>query len=180
VDVAALPDDIARELARRSVDDDLVRVLRDVAGRVEMTISGEPGSGPLPLAPQPRSAVALQVRRHSLSFALDRAAATRLHDRHGWRLGEPDGDAVFVQVNTDDLLRPGIAALVAESVRVAFDQARTRKVTSPRRSSSRHPAPRHAAAKGRSARRTPPQRGDVCPVHFVERSVSGSCPMCDE
>jgi len=176
VDVAALSDDIRGELSRRAVDDDLIRVIDAVAGRVEMVISGVPGAGPLSLAPDAKAAVALQVRRHSISLALDPAAANRLHDRHGWRIQEPDGDAVFVQVNTDDLMRPGIATLVAESVRVAFDQARTRKVSRPKR-----PAPRHAAPKGRSVRRTtPPQRGEVCPIHFVEKSVSGDCPMCDE
>lgn len=158
-----LPDDVRAELDRRGVDSDVVRAIAALTPHHPVSICSADRSGQLALSAAPDAYAAVYVHKHRLSIALEPAQARRLHDRHGWRL-EPKTDAThYVHVNTDDLVRPGIAALVDDTLLQAFDRA----FRGPRWNRSTSPAPQ--------------QQGGLCPTCGIyELSVAGTCPSCDE
>jgi hypothetical protein len=177
---ATLPSDIHNAIADRGVDRELVTLLDSVAGQAPVVIASS-GTGPLGLAAAADAGVAAYVRRHSVSIALDAAEAQRLHARHGWRLESKANQATsYIQINSDDLVRPGLLELVSETLVGAFERSlagpRGRPAQPSRpvraRSTAAPATPRRAA--------TAPQRGEMCEIHFMERSVDGTCPMCED
>lgn len=178
---ATLPTEIQAAITERGVDRELVELLASVCDRAQLVIASSSGTGPLGLAAATDAGVAAYVRRHSVSIALDPEEARRLHARHGWRLeSKTNQGSSYIQINSDDLVRPGLLTLVSDTLASAFERslngprgrpeqpsrpARARSATAPA-------APRRAA--------TAPQRGVMCDIHFMERSVDGTCPMCDE
>lgn len=177
---ATLPADIQSAIAERGVDRELVDLLAAVADRAPLVISGS-GSGPLALAAAADAGVAAYVRRHSVSIALDDAEARRLHDRYGWRLeSKPKQGSSYIQINSDDLVRPGFLVLVSDTLTSAFERSLSGPRGRPEQPS--RPARAKSAAAPATPRRaaTAPQRGQMCEIHFMERSVDGTCPMCED
>lgn len=167
-------------ISTHGVDRELLDLVDAVATENPVAVTSS-GDGPIALAAASDAGVAAYVRRHSISIALDAVDAQRLHDRYGWRLELAGQNTGYVQVNTDDLLRPGIQTLVADTLATAF----VRSMAGPRgrpQPPSRPARERSAAAPApkKRAAATAPQRGELCDIHFMEKSVDGTCPMCDE
>lgn len=177
---ATLPIEIQTAIAERGVDRELVDLLSSVAGKTPLLIAGS-GSGPLALTSAADAGVAAYVRRHSVSIALDPAEAQRLHARHGWRLeAKANQPSSYIQINSDDLARPGLLDIVSQTLTSAFERSMTGPRGRPEQPS--RPARARSAAAPAISRRTAtaPQRGEMCEIHFMERSVDGTCPMCED
>lgn len=172
--------DIRTTISTHGVDRELLDLVDAVAAETPVVVTSS-GTGPVTLAAASDAGVAAYVRRHSISIALDAADAQRMHDRYGWRLEQAGQNTGYVQVNTDDLLRPGLQTLVADTLASAF----ARSMSGPRgrpQAPSRPARERSAAAPAPKKRvvASAPQRGELCDIHFMEKSVDGTCPMCDE
>lgn len=178
---ATLPSEIQVAITERGVDRELVELLASVSDRAALVIASSSGSGPLALAAAPDAGVAAYVRRHSVSIALDADEARRLHARHGWRLeSKANQRSSYIQINSDDLVRPGLLALVSDTLASAFERSLSGPRGRPEQPS--RPARARSATAPAAPRRTAtaPQRGQMCEIHFMERSVDGTCPMCED
>lgn len=177
-----MPTDLRTTIGSHGVDRELLDVIEAVATETPVVVT-DTRSGPVALAAASDAAVAAYVRRHSIAIALDPSDAQRLHARHGWRLEDAGRGTSYVQVNSDDLLRPGLQSLVADTLASAFARSMAAP-RSPRAAASSRPARGRSvaapAAPKRRASATAPQRGQICDLHFIEKSVDGTCPMCEE
>lgn len=172
--------DIRTTISTHGVDRDLLDLVESVAAETPVVVTSS-DTGPVALAAASDAQVAAYVRRHSIAIALDPSEAQRLHDRHGWRLEASGAGTSYVQINTDDLVRPGMQTLVAGTLSAAL----ARSMAGPRgrpQQPSRPARGRSAAAPAPKKRvtATAPQRGQLCETHFIERSVDGTCPMCED
>ncbi len=102
-----------------------------------------------------------RVAVSDVTLALDPGDARRVRDRHGLIVEERNDSTWHVQVPAPSLEHPATAAAVVELIQTAID----RSFRGPR------------WTRGLDA--SPKSRGELCDIHFVERSVSGECPMCD-
>ena len=159
------------ELRRRQTDVALVAVLDTLADTTPMVVASS-ARGPLALSASAGSYAAVYVWKHRFSVAVEPDDGQRLHTRYGVTVEAKNASTHYVQFPSDDLARPGIREVVLDTMTAAF--ARPVAATPPR--VRRTPSP--PVSTTRSTREV--SRGEVCPIHFVEKSVSGICPVCDD
>lgn len=161
VETTELAEDIRAELHRRHTDPELVRVLEALAASTEIAMSSA-AAGPLALSSASNAYAAVYVWRHRFSIAVEPELGKRLHARHGAKVEAKTSATHYVQFSSDDLARPGIRDLVLETLTTAF--ARSFRGS------------RWTRAVPESQHR----EGAICDIHFMQKSVTGICPMCDD
>ena len=102
-----------------------------------------------------------RVSGSAMSFFFDPDQARRLGERHGLAVGPRSAATWIVRMPADDLSDPARSELFLELLNAALDRV---------------------APLGSWNRGLPDARkvhGDVCQIHYVQRSLTGECPMCE-
>lgn len=113
------------------------------------------------IAAEPDGYAAGRIGTSVLEVFLDPEDAARIAERHGLPSG-PRSDATWiVRIKAADLDSTGTTDVAVDLLQRALDRV----------------APWGSWNRGLpDAKRA---RGDLCDVHFVQRSLTGACPMCD-
>lgn len=113
------------------------------------------------VAVEPDGYAAGRIGGSVMSFFFDPDQARRLAERHGLAVGQRSAGTWIVRMPAEDLSDPVRNKLSLE----LFDDALDR-----------------VEPLGSWNRGLPDARkahGDVCAIHFVQRSLTGECPMCE-
>ena len=154
------PQDWRELLNGRGVDARIVDLVAHVAGRRSL----EPPTvetKQLLVAVEPDGYAAGRIGTSVMSFFFDPDEAQRLSERHGLQVGQRSAATWIVRMPAQELAEPLRQNLFVE----LFDAALNR-----------------VAPHGSWNRGLPDAKkahGDLCDVHFVQRSLTGECPMCE-
>ncbi len=147
-------------LNKRGVDQRLVDLVREIA---EFRALEPPTmeTKQLLLAVEPDGYAAGRVGTSVLSLFFDHDEARKIADRQGLSFGQRSAATGIVRISAEDADDPSRRMLAVD----LFNQALER-----------------AAQRGSWNRGLPDARrgqGDICPIHHVQRSLTGACEMCE-
>ncbi|MCF6379666.1 hypothetical protein L2K70_18805 [Nocardioides KLBMP 9356] len=146
-------------LESRGVDARIIDLVRDVAASraVEPPTTG---TTQLLLAVEPDGYAAGRFAKSVLSLFLDPERARRIGEQHGLGTGTRNTDAI-VRVPAARLDDPDFRELTVSLLNEALDRVA------------------HQGSWNRGLPDMRKARGEICPVHFVQKSVTGVCPDCE-
>lgn len=154
------PETLTELLDRRGVDARVVALVHEVASRRNV-MPPTTDTKQLLLAAEPDGYAAGRVGTSTLSLFFDPDRARQISERHGLEIGQRSRATWIVRVPAAELSDPSRRSLVVSLLDEALDRI----------------APRGAWNRGLpDARRA---QGELCPVHFVQRSLTGVCPECE-
>jgi hypothetical protein len=145
---------------QRGVDDSIVALVHEVASRRNV-MPPTTQTKQLLLACEPDGYAAARVGTSTLSLFFDPHRARQISERHGLEFGQRSEATWIVRVPGAQLSDPVRRDLVVSLFEEALDRV----------------APHGAWNRGLDD--TKKAQGEVCPIHFVQRSLTGVCPECE-
>lgn len=153
------PEEWTTLLETRGVDARIIDLLREVSG----TRAVEPpttDTKQLLLAVEPDGYAAGKLAKTTLALFLEPDRARRVSEQHNLATGVRNSDAV-VRVPAARLDDVATRSLVVQLVNEALDRVA------------------HEGSWNRGLADTKKAQGEMCSVHFVQKSLTGVCPDCD-
>jgi hypothetical protein len=146
-------------LTERGVDDRIVALVTEMA---EQRVLEPPTmeTRQLLIALEPDGYAAGRIGSSVLSLFFDPDRARRIAERHGFPVGQRSAATWIVRIPAHDLDENSRRQVAVE----LFGEALTRIEP--------------LGSWNRGLPDTKKARGDMCPIHFVQKSVTGECPMC--
>ena len=101
-----------------------------------------------------------RVDRSVLSLFFDPDRARKITERHGFAVGQRSAATWIVRIPAEDLGAPAQRDLARQLFTEALDRIEP------------------LGSWNRGLPDAKKRTGDVCPIHFVQRSLTGECPEC--
>lgn len=95
-----------------------------------------------------------------LSLFFDPDRARKISELHGFAVGQRSAATWIVRIRAEDLSAPAKRDLARQLFAEALDRIEP------------------LGSWNRGLADTKKKKGDVCPIHFVQRSLTGECPDC--